>query len=213
MAQKKAIDAAVTLYRQPGLARRMEKSLLPEGISEVLRIVAGASDIPQEICDEHGMPPSELYLACVFFMQTVVFHQRASDLRMLGFSSTPTLKQLKDHKRYLLMWLHPDRNRNSWESKLFERAFAAIERMERVLAKGDSNAVPEIPAKNSRRRHRTAWRVSQSRQRSAIAWKQIFRRALKKIAIVAAVLAVGSSLFFVFTTSHGRVLAIEQVQN
>ena len=60
----------------------------------------------------------------------MVFHHHASDCRLLGLHEQASYDDIRSNKRLLLKWLHPDRNHNSWETKLFHRVQAAVDRLE-----------------------------------------------------------------------------------
>ena len=169
-----ALKSAVALYRQPLLARKMEKSDLPQGISEVLRIAAGGSERAALAAESQGATAQELYQACLLYLQTVVFHQNAQDARLLGLSEPINREELRDHKRMILKWLHPDRNHNSWESKLFLRIQAAVARLENSK-EAETSAVPmhQVRRVSPRRHYQSV--ESQRRLKSSDGWlNQLF---------------------------------------
>jgi hypothetical protein len=131
--QNRALKTALQLYRQPILARKMTHVGLPEGIWDVLKIAAEGEDWAARSADSLGSTAREVHEACMFYLQTVVFYQNASDERLLGLTEPVNAQTLRDHKRMILKWLHPDRNHNSWESKLFLRVQMAAGRLEKSL--------------------------------------------------------------------------------
>ena len=127
-----AILDAVAIFRQPMLARKMTASALPEGMIVVLRIAAEGDEPARLLANQIAATPKELHEACLFYLRTVVFHQHASDTRLLALLEPVTMTELRNHKRMIFKWLHPDRNHNSWETKLFLRIKAASLRLEQV---------------------------------------------------------------------------------
>ena len=125
-----ALSNAISLYRQPLLARNMIRFELPVGMSSVLKIAAEGVERAALDADHFGATPGELHQASVFYLQTVVFHEQASDARLLALTEPVSPQELRNHKRMIFKWLHPDRNHNSWESKLFLRIKAASLRLE-----------------------------------------------------------------------------------
>jgi hypothetical protein len=128
-----ALSTAISLYRQPLKARELEKTELPRGISVVLRIAAEGQAQAGSAAEAMGTTVEELYQACLFYLQTIMLHPNAGDARLLGLSEPVDPHALRDHKRLILKWLHPDRNRNNWENKLFLRVHAAIVRLEKKI--------------------------------------------------------------------------------
>lgn len=126
-----ALSSAISLYRQPMLARKLIKFELPVGMALVLKIAAEGAEAASTFAGQFGVSADELYQACLLYLQTVVFHQQASDTRLLALTEPLDHSELKAHKRMIYKWLHPDRNHNSWENKLFLRVKAAIVRLEK----------------------------------------------------------------------------------
>lgn len=128
-----AIKDALLLYRQPVLARKLIHKQLPDGVSDILRIAADGHDRAALFADANGGTVADIHAASLLYLQTVVFHQYAKDARLLALKEPNSLGELRDHKRLIMKWLHPDRNHNSWESKLFHRVQAAAARLENEI--------------------------------------------------------------------------------
>lgn len=142
MAERRAIDIAHDLFRRPLMARMVQGSPLPPGMIEVIRIAAG--EVPAR--EGRLLPDSQTAettrQAAVFFLQQALFQSQGDDYRVLGLTPPVTSEQIREHKRWLLKWLHPDRNASKWESQLFLRVARAAEELEK---RGDAPA----PAANS----------------------------------------------------------------
>ncbi len=199
-----ALRTAVNLYRQPSLARSLEKKGLPQGMAELLGVVSTADDSSQ-LADELGSSPSELRAACILFLQTVVFYQGASDSRLLALPENFNSAQLRDHKRLLLKWLHPDRNHNSWESKLFLRVQSAASRLQSQAKDEGGKTINQalVSPTNALFHHKNIH--SLKRQRPSHLWGNIFKAGLVKLSLMIVVFAV---IFYVMTAAwnDGRVV-------
>ena len=193
-----AIQDALNLYRQPTLVHKMECSELPHDIITVLKVVSRSDDLSLEAAAELGSTPRELRAACILYLQTVVFHQAASDARLLALTTTNNPSQLRDHKRLLLKWLHPDRNNNTWENKLFLRIQAAAERLAKHEPQSDMVNELATSFAGRSRRHSPAWHIAQRRQ---AVWKhrslsdQIKKFALGAFALIVGFLLAGAVIY------------------
>ena len=56
-----ALKNALSVYRQPVIARGMVQTPLPEGISEVLRVAAEGINTATLFADSQGATPAELH--------------------------------------------------------------------------------------------------------------------------------------------------------
>ena len=62
--------------------------------------------------------------------------------RVLGIKPAASRATARDHMRWLLEWLHPDRNNNSWDAVYAERVLKA---WREVSASKGSTAKPSLP--------------------------------------------------------------------
>jgi hypothetical protein len=199
-----AIRVAVLLYRQPLLARKMIKSPLPLGMGEVLRIAAEGIGRAALNCSQVGATAEELAQACVVYLQTVVCHPEASDTRLLALSEPVTAEELRDHKRLYFKWLHPDRNHNAWESRLFLRLKAATLRLEKSF----NQDIVELPGPDVRFRpkhqhHSRRVPVHLHRQPVKIFWRRwLLRRALPVCLAIFVVVVGGWSVVAMMADNH-----------
>jgi hypothetical protein len=190
--QTEALTRALALYRQPVLAHDMKRKALPEGITDLLRIAAEGEGTAERFADVSGSSAPELYQAAILFLQTIVFHQSASDLRLLALSTSNDSQKLRDHKRLILKWLHPDRNPNSWESKLFLRVQAAAKRLETAVSVPNSESVDvfvvePVPQRTRKRQFEQSVRI---RPEKGFLTK-LMTKALTKTLLAVVVLAIG----------------------
>jgi hypothetical protein len=130
MSSRSAVETALDLYRHPIKVNAARKSTLPNDILALIRIVAGSDDEVAALDLPDVKSPSEMREAAAFYMQQVMFQKDNDSHRILGLNSKSTPQQIKDHKRLLLKWLHPDRNHNKWERVYFQRVLHAAEKLE-----------------------------------------------------------------------------------
>jgi DnaJ domain len=125
-----AVELALDLYRHPIKVKAARKSALPADVVKLIRIVSGSDEEIAALNLKDVRSPTEMREAAAFFMQQILFLSNNTPHRMLGLDSNAEAQQIKDHKRLLLKWLHPDRNQNKWESVYFQRVLKAAETLE-----------------------------------------------------------------------------------
>lgn len=152
MRKRPAIEIALDLKAAPSFAKVVRKRPLPPEVTPIIRIAAGSPQLAQEFAEKYHCTEAHVREACIFFLQQAVLFSGADNYRMLGVSPDATLQQIREHRRWLLMWLHPDRNKDKWESALFDRVIAAADKIS-----GSSPAIAQPARKSSRRRHKS-WR-------------------------------------------------------
>jgi hypothetical protein len=150
-----ALEAAVGLFKAPDRAELLHASALPDDVLTVIRIASGdraLAEVCEEIC---GLPVDALQEACVFYIQSVLFHPDSDHFRVLGASREAYQDTLKQHYRWLQKWLHPDRDPEGWSSvyshrvniawdtlKRPDRRAAYRESLPHVVPAGDGAQVP-----------------------------------------------------------------------
>ena len=130
MPRKSAAVIALELYHEPRLANRLASMPLHDGVLSLIKIAAGdeseAMVFPSHISENF----EKAHAISVFYLQQVIFHPHSSGHRILGLSSDAGQKEIRDHKRWLLKWLHPDRNQNKWEQHYFKRVLEAAQSLQ-----------------------------------------------------------------------------------
>ncbi len=189
MRNQPAIEIALDLQAMPSLARTIRKRPLPPEVTALLRVAAGSPELAREFAGRYRCSEDRIREACVFFLQQAALFPGADNYRMLGLDRGASEQQVREHRRWLLMWLHPDRNRNKWESALFEKVVAAA----KAIDEGSVIARPAAPAR--KRKHRRP-RSLRPAQRSAPA-------ARPKLAIKPLVLLFAAAAFLL---SVGAIL-------
>src|SRR5688572_8224060 len=133
--ERQAIDIALDMVSRPLLIREVQRSPLPPGVREVLRLATSSETELEEARKGRGRDAKALRQAATLFLQQALFYPGANSHRILGLEHGATAEEISDHRRLLLKWLHPDRNPSSWEQMLFQRVIAAAADLEKRVAR------------------------------------------------------------------------------
>jgi hypothetical protein len=125
MARPHVIELALDLARMPALARTSVVPPIPPDIIELMKIAAAAPEACQAAVAKTGEPTPVVIEAARFYLQQLLFRQDADSYRILGIQPTDARATARDHMRWLLEWLHPDRNNGSWDAVYAERVLKA----------------------------------------------------------------------------------------
>ncbi len=125
MARPHVIELALDLARMPALARTAVAPRVPPNVIELMRIAADSPEACQAAMARTGEPKRLVIEAARFYLQQVLFRPDADCYRILGIEPTDSRATARDHMRWLLEWLHPDRNNNSWDAVYAERVLKA----------------------------------------------------------------------------------------
>lgn len=150
MAGRHVIETALDLARMPMLARVGALPPIPPDIIEIMRIAAANPQACQSAAATTGEPSEVLVEAARFYLQHVLFRPDADCYRVLGIARTDSRAVARDHMRWLLHWLHPDRN-SSWDVIYAERVLKAWQEVS-----GRTPAAERAPARggDGRRKQR-----------------------------------------------------------
>lgn len=136
MIKEDALQAAIGLSHNPTLAVHLRGVGLPGGILPLLQIMGGSQEALDSAVALHQTTPDRIVRAVRFYLEQVMMHARADDYRLLGGTPGTELDELREHRRWILRWLHPDRSETEWEQEQFVRvcdAWGRIVRHEAVL--------------------------------------------------------------------------------
>lgn len=172
-----AIDVAVLMFRQPNAFVLEKNAPLPHGIIEVMKAAAGDDETLQRYSDSKGMEGEAVKQAAQFYLRHVLTSAGSDPHRKLALDKGAQPAAIRDHKRWLLKWLHPDRNPNKWESILFAQVSEAALKLEQDKA-GGLAVVALAPTKRSSQTRPQRYRPVR-RSRRAMLWS-----ILKYVAIV-----------------------------
>jgi hypothetical protein len=151
MARPGALHLALDLAAMPVLANIMQQQPLPRDVLEVIKIAARCPETTAHAERMTGRSAEIVRQAAMLYLQTILFAGGADHYRILGVAPAAPQDQIREHMRWLMKWLHPDRQRSAWEA-----SFAA-----RVLVAWDALKSPE-----RRERYDRIRRVEQTRIRS-----------------------------------------------
>jgi hypothetical protein len=183
MEKRPAIDVALDVFRQPSLARRLLRAPLPEGMLDVIQIAAGKSSNTV-----HEADLKKRRIAAIFFLQQVLVSGANDNYRQLGLNPGASLDLVREHRRWLLKWLHPDLNHNKWESTLFGKVNSAAAALELRMSQINQPIIA-LSKSNSRRSRPKAHQALRTRRKLS-KWKVILYLG-KRFAVIAIACLVG----------------------
>lgn len=107
---KSAIDIALEAHRRPELLSLMSASPLPRDVKKLLRIAANGaqSELKGKRYGDHS--PDAIQEVSTAFLSVILFSKRSDPYRVLGLNPGASGDEVRENKRLLLKWLHPDRN-------------------------------------------------------------------------------------------------------
>lgn len=196
-----ALQHALDLAAMPGLARLMRRQPLPSDVLTVIRIAARSPESLEAAAGSTGRRPEQLREAAVAYLQQVLFTRDGNAYRVLGVGPDAPQELIGQHMRWLMKWLHPDRDRGDWESAFAERVASAWDDLKSPerRARYDSRMGGTVRP-SSRRRHGPTFRrpwIAQAPQARAAGIRRYLIPALAVIAVAVLLLFPGGFL------SHG----------
>lgn len=111
MRRQTAIELALNPRSTEIAASLRNARTLPDGVKSLLRIVAEGEwrdPTTEHIYSQHS--PEDIRIAAASFLAALLFEQRANPYRVLGLCTEARSEEVRENKRLLLKWLHPDRN-------------------------------------------------------------------------------------------------------
>jgi hypothetical protein len=205
MSNRNALQIALEIFRSPIQVRTAQRLPLPGGVLQVIRIASG------EALDEKareltfGWDESDVRAAAVFFLQQILFERDSDPFRLLGLAFDANMDDLKNHKRALLKWLHPDRNANKWESVLLQRVLKANAGVAATVGQAEPNGLQNVSGivKSPKtfkvqQRSRTHGGIEARRYRKAVNLRAHLQSFVKRMGLLFAAIAISLLLFQVF---------------
>jgi hypothetical protein len=198
---KEAMSLAVGSYR--GLQRGKRENSPSKGMITVIKAAAGDENTLAQEALHHHLSTEEIREAAKHYLLRMLLDPERQGIRLLGLADDAKETEIKDHKRWLLKWLHPDRNPNSWEQALFHRVNAI--KIEAVKIDGQKPAPTMVPTDRKHhsvqiekrrkfQRHRLV--PSETRKRDTSARRLLFQFAKPVLAsaIIAATIIITYSM-------------------
>ena len=175
-----AIDLVITVFRQPSTFAAPKQGMLPKGMLDVIKAAAGDEETLQTFSDYKKVSTDQIKQASQFYLQKLLTTAGSDNYRRLGLDHGATPLQVKDHKRWLLKWLHPDRNPSKWESQLFVEVGKAAAQLEKS---GPELPPPVVVVKRQSGGRRKSWRHAE-RRRPIFSLASFFKSAIVPVAIM-----------------------------
>lgn len=110
------VNLALTLLGAPDQLAAIRRERLPDDLRLLLRIVAADTDAIATATRLTGASEATVREAASLFVQQVLLDSDGDSYRVLGVNPDAADLRIREHHRLLLRWLHPDRNRDGWES-------------------------------------------------------------------------------------------------
>jgi hypothetical protein len=151
MSRRQAIDLALDLARMPALARSSVAPPIPPDIIELMRIAAAHPQACDSAASRTGEAQQVLIDAARFYLQQALFRKEADCYRILGVEPSASRVTARSHMRWLLQWLHPDRNNNSWDAMYAERVLNAWHQVSSAAESGELSVPPRVRTKRLKR--------------------------------------------------------------
>lgn len=199
MSEANAVEAAIGLVRMPTLVGVMREKPVPPDVLVLIRIAAGSeADIAEVLRLFAREVPHAAFIreAAEFYLQHVIMFAGADCYRVLGLRPGAGADAVRDHKRWLVKWLHPDRNPDPLRETLFHRLMTAVAEIESgrpIVQPTEPAGAGHRASGRGRRRRRLAgqirWVAMPVRSRRAAS------HPLLRLAAVCAVVAVGIAAF------------------
>ena len=121
LSEPPALLEALALHRTPRARRPRADEPLPEGMSHLIRLAAGEESAFLAARGIAGETGETLREAARFYVQQVMFAPTSDSFRVLGVNRDADEPILREHYRWLVRWLHPDRNPDEWEALYADR--------------------------------------------------------------------------------------------
>ena len=151
----KAIEVALAVYKQPNQFVVPKTGNYPLFMLDVLKSAAGDEATLQKHSDDLDVSTEQISQACKFYLQKLCASAGGDPLRMLALDVSAAQSDIRDHKRWLLKWLHPDRNPSKWEAKFFMAVNQAAQQIETGVGTKGHKETPHLGAsgRSHSRRH------------------------------------------------------------
>ena len=146
MSRRQAIDLAMDARTRKGASSLLSVGPLPDGVKDLLRIVAEGEwrdAATEHVYRLHGA--DEVRSASAAFLIAALFNRKSDPYRILGLAPRATPEDVRENKRLLLKWLHPDRNPSPRERAYFARVIEAAKTIEEGRARPGSGADARPP--------------------------------------------------------------------
>lgn len=104
-----ALDDALELLARPDAYARLRKCALPDSILLLIRIAAGDPNAMRIATERTRVSPGVMFDATSAYLRRMLLAADADHYRVLGVAADASTDTIKEHHRWLMRWLHPDR--------------------------------------------------------------------------------------------------------
>ncbi|KFN45091.1 DnaJ domain-containing protein [Arenimonas oryziterrae] len=116
-----ALEQALAVLRTPTLLTALRDRPLPDDMLTLLRIAAREESAILDAIEHSRQSRTEIIEAATFLIQQLMFAPNSDSYRVLGVDPDADAARIKEHYRWLVRWLHPDRNSDEWEAVFADR--------------------------------------------------------------------------------------------
>jgi hypothetical protein len=165
-----AMALAVEGYRTPSRMRKLQTVDALEGMLTVIKAAAGDEQTLLEQGAHYQADQVMVQEAAKFFLLRYLMAPGVKGIQLLGLKETASAVEIKDHKRWLMKWLHPDRNPSPWEQKLFHR-------ISELKNEGPDQALPKTIVQTHNagsRKVRSNWSIARERKKDKSPRRALF---------------------------------------
>jgi hypothetical protein len=159
----------------------------------VLKAAAGDEATLAQQAQFHNTDAKLVHEAARHYLLTLLMDPKNRGLRIIGLADDASESEIKDHKRWLLKWLHPDRNSNAWEQALFHKVSAAKAEHPKDILNEVGLTKSDIHSSSPRKRNspkvNKVWQATESRKRDVSVRRMVFQ-FLKPIVLCVAIVGV-----------------------
>lgn len=130
MKDASAIRHAVHVFKYPANLRHPSENRVRTGMLDLLKAAAGHEETINRLSETENVTQELVCEASKHYLRGLITDSKNNPYTTLGLSAAATPEEIKAHKRWLLKWLHPDRNPSKWEAVLFKKVSMAAEALE-----------------------------------------------------------------------------------
>lgn len=140
-----AIDHALLLQKQPGLATAFRQAVLPDGMAVLIRLASDEGGRRKDLAQMLELDESVLQSAAAEYLLAVCLYPDSSAIRTLGLNPSAELGAAKEHHRLLLKWLHPDRNPDNQQfAERVNQAWSALKKNAKAIPMASAAVEPRV---------------------------------------------------------------------
>lgn len=116
-----AVDLMLGVFRAPARSAVLRTRELPDGVLDVIRIAAGDAEAIAAAKASTPLAEADLHVAASLLLHNLCLFDGADSYRTLGVRADADSSRIKQHFRWLVRWLHPDRNPDNLHGAFTDR--------------------------------------------------------------------------------------------